>query len=79
MWEEHRKTLRINGIKILGKWNIDVGTYYYKEYGKLMWHLDIVSELLQVINSDLSHLLIQIIKMLLLKSVSVLWRRDYWA
>ena len=64
---KHRKTLKINGMEIWGKWSIDIGTYYYTEYGEkfhLTWDLGTLSELLQVINSDLSHLLIQITKIL---------------
>ena len=39
---------------------------------------EITKEPLQPINSGLSFLLIQGIKMLLLKFTLVVWRRDYW-
>ena len=39
---------------------------------------EMMSELLQLINFDLSLLLIQGIKTVLLKFILVVWRRDYW-
>ena len=55
-----------------------------EEYGRYiegftLWGtFEMISELLQPINLDLSLLLIQGIKTLSLKLILVVWRRDYW-